>query len=144
MALYRREGFVRVSSAEDAAERLRQRYPRSRLPRPLLVTLVALLAAAGLSWLVWTASIHSNPAVSAQVTAYEVRSDTSVAVTLTVDRPDPSVPAVCRVIAQAVDFSPVAEQQVAVPPADHRVVNLDLTLITLRRATSASVRECTP
>lgn len=126
----------------EAAERLRRRYPRSRVPRPLLVGMIGLLAASGLLWLVWIASVHSRPSVSGQVTAYTVRSDTSVAVTLTVDRPDPRVPAVCRVIAQAVDFSPVAEQQVSVPPTDFRVVNLDLTLTTLRRATSASVREC--
>lgn len=127
----------------EAADRLRRRYARSRMPRPVLVVLVGLLAASGLTWLVWSASVHSRPAVSGQVTAYTVRSDTQVAVTLTVDRPDPRVPAVCRVIAQAVDFSPVAEQQVAVPPTDLRVVNVTLNLTTLRRATSASVRECT-
>ncbi|MFP5282867.1 MAG: DUF4307 domain-containing protein [Actinomycetes bacterium] len=127
---------------DDVAERLRLRYPRSRLPRPVLAGLVGLLALTGLSWLVWSAWVHSRPPVTADVTAYVVQSDTSIAVTLTVDRPDPSLAARCRVIAQATDFTPVAEQEVAVPPAAYRVVDVRLTLTTLRRATSASVREC--
>ena len=36
----------------DAAERLRRRYPPARLPRPMLVALVAAIAAT--AWGVWT------------------------------------------------------------------------------------------
>jgi hypothetical protein len=127
----------------EVEERLRRRYPPPRIPRGVLIALVSILAVALLSWVIWSATLQSRPAVSGNVTAYTVQSDARISVTLTVDRPDPSVAAVCRVVAQAVDFELVAEQQVPVPPDQARVVNITLELTTLRRATSASVRECT-
>lgn len=126
-----------------AAERLRRRYPSARLPRPVLVGLVAAVAALGLTWLVWAALAHAQPAVAGQVSSFDITSDTTVQVVVTVQRPDPSVPASCRVIAQSTDFQPVAEQQVAVPPSDVELEDIRLTLTTLRRATSASVTGCT-
>jgi len=126
----------------DPAERLRRRYPPPRLPRPVLVALVAAGTAVGLGWLVWAALLHANPAVSAQVSAFEITSDTTMKVTMTVQRSDPSVPATCRVIAQSPDFQPVAEQEVQVPSSTVKLANMDLTLTTLRRATSASVSGC--
>ena len=65
-----------------------------------------------------------------------------VTVDLTVQRSDPSVVATCRVIAQATDFQPVAEQQVPVPVSSAELVDVTLELTTLRRATSASVSGC--
>ncbi len=97
----------------DAAERLRRRYPKPRVPRPAKVALVGLGVAIAMSWLIWAALVHSRPAVAAQVAAYTVTSDTAISVTISVDRRDPSVPVTCRLIAQAADFQPVAEQQVA-------------------------------
>jgi hypothetical protein len=130
-------------TTSEAAERLRLRYPTSRLPRPVLVTVVAVLAVAFLVWLVWTASVHSTPPVSGQVSSYRVLSDQEVTVTLTVDRPDPSRAAVCTVVAQAADFQLVgALERVEIPPQQSRVVDLTLTVKTLRRASSASVKTC--
>jgi hypothetical protein len=108
----------------------------------VLVGLVAAGSALGLAWLVWAALAHATPAVSAQVSAFEVVSDTTISVTVTVQREDPSVPAVCRVIAQAPDFQPVAEQEVPVPASSVPLADIDLQLTTLRRATSASVSGC--
>jgi hypothetical protein len=126
----------------DAAERLRRRYPPPRLPRPVLVGLVVLAGGVGMAWLIWSALAHATPAVSAQVSSFEITSDTSVKVTMTVQRSDPSVPATCRVIAQSTDFQPVAEQEVAVPPSTVKLADVKLELTTLRRATSASVSGC--
>ena len=98
----------------DAAERLRRRYPKSRMPRPLLVGLISVGVVLALTWLVWTALLHSRPPVAAQVQAFRIDSDASVFVTITVERRDPSVPATCRVLAQAVDYQPVGEEQVAI------------------------------
>lgn len=61
---------------------------------------------------------------------------------MTVQRPDPSVAATCRVIAQSTDFQPVAEQEVEVPASAIALANITLKLTTLRRATSASVTGC--
>lgn len=127
---------------DAAAERLARRYPPPRLPRPVLVGLVAAGTALGLGWLVWAALAHATPAVSAQVSAFTVVSDTTIAVTMTVQRADPSVPATCRVIAQSPDFQPVAEEEVPIPASTVALADIDLTLTTLRRATSASVSGC--
>ena len=51
----------------DAAERLRLRYPPPRVPRPLLIALVAVGVIVGLVWLIWAALFHSTPAVAGQM-----------------------------------------------------------------------------
>ena len=127
----------------DVAERLRRRYPGPRLPRPVLIVAIGLAAAVALGWLIWAALFHSRPAVAAQVSAYSVVSDTAIDVTLTVDRRNPAHPVTCLVVAEAADFSSVGEQQVAVGPSSARVVDLKLTLVTLRRATTATAKRCT-
>jgi hypothetical protein len=124
------------------AERLRRRYPRPRLPRPVLVALVALLVAVAGWWLVMTAWQRARPPISAEVSAFQVETDTKINVTLTVERPDPSLPVTCRVVAQANDAGIVGEQAVTVPAAAARQMELSVTLITLRRAVSAEVRGC--
>lgn len=126
----------------DAAERLRRRYPPPRVPRAVWVVLVAAGTALGLAWLVWAALAHATPAVSAQVSSFEIVSDTAMKVTVTVQRSDPSVAATCRVIAQSPDFQPVAEQEVPVEAGTVELVDVPVVLTTLRRATSASVSGC--
>jgi hypothetical protein len=109
----------------------------------VLVVAIGLGVAVALGWLIWAALFHSRPAVTAQVSAYSVLSDTAIDVTLTVDRRDPARPVTCRVLAQAADLSNVGEQYVAVGAATARVVDQKLTLVTLRRATIATVERCT-
>jgi hypothetical protein len=128
----------------DAAARLARRYPPPRVSRRVVVALVAVGTAIALAWLVWVALLHAEPVASAQVPYYKVTSDTSIDVTITVQRPDPSVPVTCRVLAQSTDFQPVAELQVEVPASTVELVDTTVTLTTLRRATSASVSGCSP
>jgi uncharacterized protein DUF4307 len=126
----------------DAAERLRLRYPPPRVPRRVVVTLVAVGTALGLAWLIWAALFHATPAVAGQMSGFEVVSDTEIVVTLTVDRRDPAQPVSCRVMAQGEDLGPVGEQQVDVPGAEARVVNTQVRLVTVRRALTAMVQDC--
>jgi hypothetical protein len=126
----------------DAGERLRRRYPKSRMPRPLLLGLISVGVIIAMTWLVWTALLHSRPAVAAHIQSFRIDSDTSVSVTLTVERRDPSAPATCRVLAQATDFQPVGEQQVPIAAGRDRVVDLNFALTTLRRATTVVVKGC--
>jgi Domain of unknown function (DUF4307) len=128
-------------SAADA-ERIRLRYPRALIPRPVLVALIGLILLVGGTWLLWVASVRANPPVSARISAYTVQSDTRVTATLTVDRADPTRPVACRVMAQATDFQPVGEEVVEVRGTADQVVNVRVDLTTLRRATTAVVREC--
>jgi hypothetical protein len=127
----------------DAAERLRLRYPRPRVPRALVLAGVGAAAAAGLGWMVWAGYTYATPQVTAQVATYVVRNDHSVNLTLTVERRDPGILATCRVVAQAVDFETVGEREVAVPAGDKTLVNLDLDVVTLRRATTVVAKGCT-
>jgi hypothetical protein len=128
----------------DAAVRLARRYPPPRVPRPVLVALTALVTAVGLTWLIWVALLHAQPVASADVPYYNVTSDTSIDVTITVQRPDPSIPVTCRVLAQSTDFQPVAEKEVLIPASTIKLADQKVTLTTLRRATSASVSGCSP
>ena len=128
--------------SDDVAARLARRYPPPLVPRAVMVGLVAAGTAVGLGWLIWAALAHATPAVSAQVSAFEIVSDTTIRVTMTVQRPNPSVAATCRVIAQSQDFQPVAEEDVEVPASTFKLADLNLELTTLRRATSASVTGC--
>jgi hypothetical protein len=113
------------------------------MPRPLLVGLIGVGAVLALTWLVWTALLHSRPAVAAQVVSFRIDSDTSVSATISVERRDPSLPATCRVLAQATDYQPVGEQQVPIAASTNRVVEADLMFTTLRRATAVVVKGCT-
>ena len=126
----------------DAAERLRLRYPPPRVPRPLVVAMVAVGATLALAWLVWAALLHATPAVAGQMSGFKVISDTEIVVTLTVDRSDPARPVTCRVQALGEDYAPVGEQQVPVEGTVARVVNTEVKLITLRRAMTATVEDC--
>jgi uncharacterized protein (DUF58 family) len=127
----------------DAAERLRRRYPKPRMPRPLLVGLISVAVVLALTWLIWTALRHSQAAASGQVQSFQVTSDTSVSVTISVQRPDPSVPVTCRVLAQAADLQPVGEQQVPIAPSVRQIVEVNLVLTTLRRANAVMIKGCT-
>lgn len=131
-----------TSAQAEADERLRRRYPPPRLPRPALVMIVAVVAAGFLGWLVWAGLFHASPIVSGRVSAYAVLSDTQTTFTLTVQRPDPTVPAHCRVIAQATDFETVGSKTYDIPATDSGLVDLNETLNTFRRATSVSLDSC--
>jgi len=127
----------------DVAERLSRRYPKARMPRPLLVGLIGVGVILALTWLVWTALLHSRPAVAAQVQTFRIDSDTSVSATISVERRDPSAPVTCRVLAQAADFQPVGEEEVSIAPSSDRLVGVSVMLTTLRRATAVVVKGCT-
>ncbi|MGI3780050.1 MAG: DUF4307 domain-containing protein [Janthinobacterium lividum] len=128
--------------ATAAAERLARRYPPPLVSRRTKIAITAVAALVALSWLVWAALLHAEPAVSGQVASFDVVSDTSMTLVMTVQRSDPSHPATCRLLAQSTDFQPVAESEVAVEASSAEVVDKTITLTTLRRATSVTVRSC--
>lgn len=125
-----------------SADRLNRRYPPRRRSRWLLVLVLTILIAGGLSWLGWTAWHHSHPQVSGRISLWKVQSDRKADFTLTVDRRNSDMPAKCRVIAQATSYEHVGELTVAVPATKHRIVDVKKTIRTLHRATSVSLDKC--
>jgi uncharacterized protein DUF4307 len=131
------------SSASTPNVDLNARYGRpGRSRRPLIIGLAAVLAVAGLGWLVWAAVIGSNPPVTSRLLAFKIVSETQVTATVQVDRTK-SVEATCRVQAKAADFSIVGELTLTVPADSPRHQALPATLTTQRTATSVVLIGCT-
>ncbi|MFV0451750.1 MAG: DUF4307 domain-containing protein [Propioniciclava sp.] len=130
-----------MTSPSDA-ERIAQRYPRSRAPGWLWLVGVAIVLAIGVPWLLWAALQGANPAISAKLVTFTVTSDTTVDVLITVQRPDPSVPGVCTLRAQAVGTDTVGQLDVVVEPGPDELTDHEVTIRTFKPATSASVIGC--
>ena len=131
------------ASADRATTDLDARYGRGgRSRRPLIIGVVAVIAAVGLAWLVWAAVIGSNPQVSSRLLTYSVPSPTSAKATIQVDRTK-SVEASCRLQAKAADFSIVGEVTVTVPADSPLHQALPVQLTTQRTATSVVLIGCT-
>ena len=126
---------------DDAAARLARRYPPKHTGR-WWIPVALVLAAAGTVWLVWAGGYGATGSVTASVDAFEVRSDTEIAVTVAIDRPDPSVGAECLVFAQAVTYDRVGETRVRVDPGGTGLTIIRLELRTFKRATTAAVESC--
>lgn len=131
-------------TAETDAARIARRYPRPRLPRWGWIPLAVALALVGGAWLLWSATVRSNPPVSGQVTSFSVVSDTEVQATLTVQRPDPSVAARCTLVAQAVTYERVGQLPVEIAPSGATLETHSLTIRTFKRATSVWLEGCVP
>jgi len=108
----------------------------------LIIGLAAVLAVAGLAWLLWAAVIGANPPVTSRLLAFKVVSETQVTATVQVDRSKP-VEASCRIQAKAADFSIVGELTLTVPADSPRQQTLPATLTTQRTATSVVLIGCT-
>lgn len=130
-----------LTSDPEAVERIRRRYPAPRVPHAVVVALIVLAAALAVGWSVWTGLSHSNPPISAQVTGFQTRDD-AVEVNLVVQRPDPSLAARCFVVAQATNYEQVGEVWVDVPPSAEQRQDVQLTVRTFRRATTAKLDHC--
>lgn len=126
----------------DDAERIRRRYPRPRYVRTVVVAVSVIAVAAGLSWLLWAAGTAANPPVSGQIESFTVTSDTTVSVTLIVERTDPSQAAVCDLVVQSESFERVGELAVTIAPSDQPRERVEVTVKTFKRGTAASLSGC--
>ena len=123
----------------DLAARYGRRTTRRR---PLVVVAVAVVAAAGLGWLLWVAYVHSTPPVTSRLLGFEVLSPTAVTATIEVQRTE-EVAASCRVQAKSADFAIVGETTVTVPADAPRRQVLRTEISTQRLATAAVLVGCT-
>lgn len=128
-------------SDEDRA-RIAARYPR-RSPIDVLVTVVASVAVVAAIGIVILAGVQrADPPVVAMVRQFDVTSPQEIAVTVVVQRSDPSQAATCSMFAQAVSFERVGELEVDIPPGTEELTRVELTMKTLKEATSVSVERC--
>jgi hypothetical protein len=122
---------------------LQERYGKPS-PRRRLVYLAAttLLAIVFLTWLGWVAIFHSNPAIDAQVTAYDVVSSHQIKVKLLPQLRDDAVKGSCLIRATARDHTIVGELNISA--AELRAADGDwIPIRTERRATTVEKVRCT-
>lgn len=130
-------------AAADRAADLDARYGRRASPRqPLVVAAIAVVAAAGLAWLLWVAIWHSSPPVASRLLTFEVTSPTSVVAVIEVERSE-DVVASCRIQAKSADFAIVGESTLTVPADAPRRQTLRAVITTQRPATAAVLVGCT-
>lgn len=85
---------------------------------------------------------RANPPVAGMVRQFDVTSPQEIAVTLVIQRTDPQQEATCSLFAQAVSYEYVGELDVVIPPGTEKLTTVDLTMKTLKEATSVSVERC--
>ena len=100
------------------------------------------LAALGGAWLLWSALYGANPPVSARLESFVVTSDQTVDAVVTTQRPDPTRPATCTLIAQAISYDTVGQYPLELGPSTEVLQTHQLTIRTFKRATSVSIRSC--
>jgi Domain of unknown function (DUF4307) len=123
---------------------LAQRYGApGRMRRPLLVSGIVLLVAAGLGWLAWAIIFQTTPAVNSQLVAFTVTGEHSADATFTVVRSDRDVAASCLLQAMASDHSVVGDLNVRVGRSAAAEVTLRKAVRTERRATTVVLVGCT-
>jgi len=108
---------------------------------PLTVAVVALVVAAGLAWLVWVATVHSTPPVSAEVRGFVVESEDMTSVTIDVLRREGDAVR-CEVYAEATDHAVVGERTFELPAGAPGTVTIERSIPTEREAVLAGLRGC--
>lgn len=131
-----------LDSAEPADAMLEERYGKPpRWSRLIAVVVVALLATAGVTWVIWAGLAHSSPPVSAQLRTYEVRTAHETDVTLVIERSDGDAVR-CAVYAQSENRTIVGERTIVVPAGDPGTTTVEATIETERRAVSGALQSC--
>lgn len=129
-----------VTSQDQA--RIAARYPQRSTTDYLLGGLAALAVLGAVVLVIVTGVLRSNPPVAGMVRSFEVVSPTKVTAEIVVQRRDPGTPVECTLYAQAPSFEKVAEQAVRVAPGADTLTSVDVTLTTIKEATSVSLDRC--
>lgn len=139
----RHNGGVQKPQSDEDRARIAARYP-GRSPIDVVVTVIALVALlAGVGVVIVAGIQRAEPPVVAMVRQFDVTSPQEIAVVIVVQRSDPAQAATCSLFAQAVSFDRVGELEVDVPPGTEELTRVELTMKTLKEATSVSVESCT-
>jgi hypothetical protein len=129
--------------SDRAGDLMEQRYGTPRPGRrPLVVAVAALLAAAGIGWIVWTAAFHGSPSVQSQLISFVADTEHSATATFTVARSSDDVEASCLLRATAADHSVVGELTFEVGPSAPVTATFERSLRTERKASSVDLVGC--
>lgn len=122
--------------------RIAARYPKAS-PIDYVLGIgagIALLGAIGL--VVANGIAQSNPPVAGVIRSFEVVSPSEVTAELVIQRDNPADAVECRVNAQAYTYEKVAEDIIAVPPGTDTLTSVDISLKTIKEATTINLDAC--
>jgi hypothetical protein len=126
-----------VDSSRDA-----QRYGTDRpRRRAVIIGLSAILAAAFVTWVVWAAWLSSDPAIDANVAAFDVVDSHEVRVKVTAEIRDGAADGTCLLRATAEDHTVVGELNLTVDQL-RKLKGSWIPIRTERQATTAEVVRC--
>jgi hypothetical protein len=114
----------------------------NRTARFALLSVVVVVVAGLLAWLVWVMVVQSRPLVHSQAVSYQVVDEHAATARFTVVRREADVRASCLLRAYAEDHAVVGEANVPVAAGEPRRTTIGATVRTERRATSVELLGC--
>ncbi len=122
------------------------RYGRAPMPeatrRRLITGLGALVTAALIGGAAAAYQRFEGKDVEGTMGAYEVLDDQTVAVTISMTRKDPSVPAVCIVRARSKDGAETGRREILVEPAEAKTIRLTAVVKSYQRPFVGDIYGC--
>ncbi len=130
----------------EMIERPTARYGRQRLSRrtgrliAIALTLLVVVIGVAIAAVAFTRLGSSD--VEGELAGYRILDPTTVEVTITVTRDDPSQPVVCIVRARSYEGDETGRREVLVPPSDAATVQVTTTIKASRPAVMGDVYGC--
>ncbi|WNG80863.1 DUF4307 domain-containing protein [Mycobacterium sp. ITM-2016-00316] len=127
-------------------ERPTARYGRQKLSRRtrrrVVIGLFLLIVTAGVVIALIAFQRFGTGDVKGELGGYEIVDDETVAVTITVTRTDPSVPAVCIVRARSISGDETGRREILVPPSTESSVVIDVVVKSTKPPVVGDIYGC--
>jgi len=121
-----------------------ERYGRRpRKSRPV-VTVVVLVSAIFVIWLLAVALQHARPLASTTLISFQVRSDREVSIRYEIGRRDPKTALICTLIARDFQTSIVGEVRDQIGSGGADLVAREVSIPTRARAATVMIARCAP
>jgi hypothetical protein len=124
-----------------AARYGRQKMSR-RTRRRVVIGLFLLIVAVGVGVALIAFQRFATNDVKGELGGYKLIDDETVAVTITVTRSDPSVPAVCIVRARSIDGDETGRREILVPPSPAKSVVIDTVVKSTKPPVIGDIYGC--
>ncbi|MBX9919521.1 MAG: DUF4307 domain-containing protein [Mycolicibacterium frederiksbergense] len=127
-------------------ERPTARYGRQKLSRRtrrrVVIGLFLLIVTAGVVIALIAFQRFGTGDVKGELGGYKIVDDETVAVTITVTRADPSVPAVCIVRARSINGDETGRREILVPPSSESSVVIDAVVKSTKPPVVGDIYGC--